>query len=141
MRPVAPHLPPDLGSGDRRVAGRGDCQSGVVSLTPPAADSFWGTLLTDALPLLKLQPPAFSSTQTYDLMACVEQLRRSGESEIRRRPAAGPGGGGWVWRGPCGVLDFVMLRSLLCNKVVRFSLHISAFLSHRAHWGGGTYFI
>ncbi|XP_043226738.1 nuclear pore complex protein Nup85-like isoform X1 [Amphibalanus amphitrite] len=40
---------------------------------------FWRTLLTDALPLLELQPPAFSTAQTYDLMACVEQLRRSGD--------------------------------------------------------------
>ena len=45
-----------------------------------APGSFWRTLLTDALPLLELESPAISASQTYDLMACVEQLRRSGET-------------------------------------------------------------
>lgn len=39
-----------------------------------APQSFWMTLLTDALPLLEQTEVIFSSDQTYELMHCLEEL-------------------------------------------------------------------
>uniref|UniRef100_A0A8C6LX29 Nuclear pore complex protein Nup85 n=1 Tax=Nothobranchius furzeri TaxID=105023 RepID=A0A8C6LX29_NOTFU len=42
-----------------------------------APQSFWMTLLTDALPLLEQKEVIFSAEQTYELMYCLEELTSS----------------------------------------------------------------
>lgn len=42
-----------------------------------APQSFWMTLLTDALPLLEQKEVIFSADQTYELMYCLEELTSS----------------------------------------------------------------
>ncbi|KAK7940284.1 hypothetical protein WMY93_003610 [Mugilogobius chulae] len=42
-----------------------------------APQSFWMTLLTDALPLLEQKDVIFSADQTYELMYCLEELTSS----------------------------------------------------------------
>lgn len=42
-----------------------------------APQSFWMTLLTDALPLLEQKEVIFSADQTYKLMSCLEELTSS----------------------------------------------------------------
>ncbi|XP_037081209.1 nuclear pore complex protein Nup85-like [Pollicipes pollicipes] len=50
----------------------------VTLLTSQLAPKyFWMTLLLDAVPLLKGEEVVISSAQTYDLIGCVEQLRRA----------------------------------------------------------------
>ncbi|XP_058417584.1 nuclear pore complex protein Nup85 isoform X3 [Diceros bicornis minor] len=53
-----------------------------------APQSFWMTLLTDALPLLEQKQVIFSAEQTYELMRCLEDLTSGrpvrGEPDVQR---------------------------------------------------------
>ncbi|XP_005093863.1 nuclear pore complex protein Nup85 [Aplysia californica] len=45
-----------------------------------APKSFWMTMLLDALPLLNLEKVALGVQQTYEMMHCLDELQRDGES-------------------------------------------------------------